>query len=182
MADEYQRRSAQHRDRTISRITNSDAFKPLILVVASDGAKAVAAANGGLSLADLIQPFATIRESVPIRNKERSYNLQQFGIRFVDVDQLMPATNGATSSIDQTLASIVKRTTPGSKESSPSEVARERLERQQIRSPRDVNKFFERTAASSATRKRQNMPAIPLAALGAGSSSAPAASSWSEQL
>ena len=155
MADEYQRRSAQHRDRTMSRITNSDAFKPLILVVASAGAKAVAAANGGLRLADLLQPFATIRESVPIRNKERAYNLQQFGVRFVEVDQLMPAADGAaTSFIDQTLTSIVKKTTPGSKELKPSEIAKERLERQQLRSSKDVNKFFDRTAASSATNPR----------------------------
>ena len=154
MADQ---RAAANRERTVGRIVNADAFKPLVLVVASDGARALAAANGGLGVEDLLQPFGTIRGSVPIRNKDRQYNLQQFGVRFVDVDHLMPATQSNIHSIDQTLSSIVKRTTPGKKDETPAEAARERLDRQQIRSERDVNRFFERTAATNA-RSPQDPP------------------------
>ena len=154
MAEAYANRSQQHRDSTLARLQTSAAFKPLILVVASEGAKALAAQNGGLGIEDLLNPFATIRESVPIRNKDRSYNLQQFGVRFVDVNHLMPATEGNTSSIDATLASIIKETPPGSEDKSPCEAAQERLNRQQIRSTRDINRFFERTAASAAHSPR----------------------------
>jgi hypothetical protein len=154
MAEEYARRSQLQREATLSRLQNADAFKPLILVVASEGAKILAAQNGGLGIEDLLNPFATIRGSVPIRNKDSSYNLQQFGVRFVSVDHLMPATDGHTSQIDQALSNIVKETSPGSQDMSPSQSAIERLSRQQIRSSRDIHRFFERTAASSARSPR----------------------------
>jgi len=157
MAEQYAKRTKQHRESTVNRLHTSDAFKPLVLVVASKGAKLLAQQNGGLGIEDLLNPFATVRGSVPIRNKERSYNLQQFGVRFVDVDHLMPATEGKTGQLDQILASIVKQTPPGSSDMSPAESARERFDRQQLRSPRDINRFFERTSASN-TRSPRDAP------------------------
>ena len=154
---EATKRATSNRERTVARIVNSDAFKPLVLVIPTDGARALVANNGGLGVEDLLQPFGTIRGSVPIRNKERQYNLKRFGVRFVDVKHLMPATQNNTQSLDQMLTSIVKRTTPGKKNVSPADVARERLDRQQISSERNVNRFFERTAATNA-RSPQDPP------------------------
>ena len=39
MAEQYANRTKQHRESTVNRLHTSDAFKPLVLVVASKGAK-----------------------------------------------------------------------------------------------------------------------------------------------
>ena len=131
--EEGYRRARLHRERFVESVAESDAFKPLVLVIASAGAQATAEGNGGLALADLLTPFATIRGSIPVRNKERAYHLKQFGVRFVAVDDLMPGSAKGAPKFDANLNSLVKRHPPGAGSGlAPREAAVARVDDQQL--------------------------------------------------
>ncbi len=150
MAQSLQR-SRAHRDLVARRVAESDAFKPLVLVIASAGAKAAAARNGGLAVEDLLQPFGTVRGSIPIRIKEGARTLQQFGVRFVSAERLMPAQGDAasTDAIDQTLCQVVRRTAPGVGQGlSPAQAAEQRVAEQQLHTVRDIPRFLTRSFSS----------------------------------
>ena len=149
-------RARNHRDHFIKTLEESEAFKPLVLVIASKGARAVAAGNGGLAIEDLLQPFATIQGSIPIRNKDRSYNLKQFGVRFVAVENLMPGTEKSAQKFDEDVAKLVRANLPGeSSGMSPKEAAIACTSELQIHSPRGISKFLKKSASTSVSRKHR---------------------------
>ena len=148
--EEGHRRARLHRARFVQGVADSDAFKPLVLVITSAGARAAAAGNGGLALADLLTPFGTIRGSIPVRNKERSYHLKQFGVRFVDVGDLMPGSARNSPAFDAGLRALVRHHPPGAGGGlTPRDAAVARVDGPQLHCARDIGKFLKRSASAS---------------------------------
>lgn len=69
------------------------AYAPIVLVQASDGAEAIARRNG-LTVVDLLRPFATASSGLPLRTSSRSFVLNEFNVR------LMPPTELAAATVD----------------------------------------------------------------------------------
>ena len=65
-----------------------EAWSPLLLVSSSEGSEALARKNG-LSVADLLRPFATLNgTSVPFRSSTRSVNITELRARVLPVPEL----------------------------------------------------------------------------------------------
>lgn len=69
-------------------VSTVEAWSPLLLVSSSEGSEALARKNG-LSVADLLRPFATLNgTSVPFRSSTRSVNINELRARVLPVSEL----------------------------------------------------------------------------------------------
>lgn len=120
--------------------------RPVLLVIASDGAEAIAR-KSGLTINDLLRPFLTLKDiSIPFRTATNVFTITDFSLRIITPNELQFLS---FETMENTLQRSVTTTVSDSSSSSPTKNNPYGFSDATLGSPEEAARWFTKTQRSS---------------------------------